>query len=124
MSNTDLMTGTCKYCGQVVQLTRVIESDAEAEEEATMKCKCYEAEKYQKEKHRKKKALENVEKLFGSECESVQNLLKAAVEIIFNNEMEKITLSLYGGVKATISQNSKGEINVERTVTKKQKLSE
>lgn len=29
-----------------------------------------------------------------------------------------------GGVKASISQNSKGEINVERTETKKQKLTE
>ena len=29
-----------------------------------------------------------------------------------------------GGVKASISQNAKGEINVERTETKKQKLTE
>lgn len=36
----------------------------------------------------------------------------------------KVTLNLRGGVKASISQNSKGEINVERTETKKQKLTE
>ena len=29
-----------------------------------------------------------------------------------------------GGVKASVSQNAKGEINVERTETKKQKLTE
>lgn len=38
--------------------------------------------------------------------------------------LAKVTLNLRGGVKASISQNSKGEINVERTETKKQKLTE
>ena len=36
----------------------------------------------------------------------------------------KVTLNLRGGGKASISQNAKGEINVERTETKKQKLTE
>ena len=39
-------------------------------------------------------------------------------------KLAKVTLNLRGGVKASISQNSKGEINVERTETKKQKLTE
>ena len=116
--------GPCRYCKQLIQIEEFENDKEDANEEATLRCKCSGAEMYRKEKTRKKKAMENVEKLFGVECESVQNLLKAAVEIIFNDEMEKITLALYGGVKATISQNSKGEINVERTVTKKQKLSE
>ena len=37
---------------------------------------------------------------------------------------ENATPNLRGGVKASISQNAKGEINVERTETKKQKLTE
>ena len=41
-----------------------------------------------------------------------------------NRGLAKVTLNLRGGVKASISQNSKGEINVERTETKKQKLTE
>ena len=39
-------------------------------------------------------------------------------------EQATMSLNLRGGVKASISQNSKGEINVERTETKKQKLTE
>ena len=77
-----------------------------------------------KKKNRRKKALENVTTLFGTESEVVLNLLNQAVNAICDDEMERITVNLYGGVKCTISQNSKGEINVERTVTKKQKLSE
>lgn len=52
------------------------------------------------------------------------NILKAAVEEIYNGGLAKVTLNLRGGVKDCISQNSKGEINVERTETKKQKLTE
>ena len=56
--------------------------------------------------------------------EGIANILKAAVEEIYTGGLAKVTLNLRGGVKASISQNSKGEINVERTETKKQKLTE
>lgn len=55
---------------------------------------------------------------------SIVNILKAAVKEIYTGGLVKVTLNLRGGVKASISQNSKGEINVERTETKKQKLTE
>lgn len=48
-------------------------------------------------------------------CEDSQG----AVEEIYTGGLAKVTLNLRGGVKASISQNSKGEINVERTETKK-----
>lgn len=56
--------------------------------------------------------------------EGIVKILKAAVEEIYTGGLAKVTLNLRGGVKASISQNSKGEINVERTETKKQKLTE
>ena len=96
-------TAKCRFCGQMTQ----IEADekltaAQAEEQATMTCNCTEAVEYQKEKQRKEKAMMNVSALFG----------------------ENATPNLRGAVKASISQNAKGEINVERTETKKQKLTE
>lgn len=96
-----------------------------------MHCTCAEAVEYQKEKQRKEKAMKNVSVLFGEDAasdkrisEDIVNILKAAVEEIYNGGLAKVTLNLRGGVKAFISQNSKGEINVERTETKKQKLTE
>ena len=56
--------------------------------------------------------------------DGVVDVLKAAVEEIYSGGLAKMTLNLRGGIKAAISQNSKGEINVERTETKKQKLTE
>lgn len=125
-------TAPCRFCGQMVQ----IEADGkltkpQAEEKATMLCQCPEAVEYQKEKQRKEKALKNVSVLFGEDAapekrigEGIVNLLRAAVEEIYSGGLAKVTLNLRGGVKASISQNSKGEINVERTETKKQKLTE
>ena len=50
--------------------------------------------------------------------------MMAAVEEIYTGGLAKVTLNLRGGVKASVSQNAKGEINVERIETKKQKLTE
>ena len=96
-----------------------------------MSCTCEQAVEYQKEKQRKEKAMQNVAALFGEAAapekrcgEGIVKILKAAVEEIYTGGLAKVTLNLRGGVKASISQNAKGEINVERTETKKQKLTE
>lgn len=91
-------TAKCRFCGQMTQ----IEADekltaAQAEEQATMTCNCTEAVEYQKERQRKEKAMMNVSALFGE---------NAAPD------------------KRCGEGNAKGEINVERTETKKQKLTE
>lgn len=120
----------CRFCGQLIQ----VESDEEltkpqAEEEAVMLCQCYQAEEYRKKKRRREKALKNVSRLFGENApqekqahEGAVAILLAAVDEIYSGEVAKIALHLRGGVKASISQNAKGEINVERTETKKDKL--
>lgn len=108
-------TAPCRFCGQMVQIDSEEKlTEPQAEEKATMSCTCEQAVEYQKEKQRKEKAMQNVAALFG----------EAAAEEIYTGGLAKVTLNLRGGVKASISQNSKGEINVERTETKKQKLTE
>lgn len=127
-----IQTAACRFCGQMIQIDSDCElTQPQAEEKATMSCTCPEAVEYQKEKQRKEKALKNVSVLFGEDAapekrigEGIVNILRAAVEEIYSGGLAKVTLNLRGGVKASISQNSKGEINVERTETKKQKLTE
>lgn len=131
MSNI-ISTAPCRFCGQMVQLdTEEKLTKPQAEEQATMTCTCSEAVEYQKEKQRKEKAMKNVSVLFGEDAapekragEGIVNILRAAVEEIYTGGLAKVTLNLRGGVKASISQNSKGEINVERIETKKQKMTE
>ena len=59
-----------------------------------------------------------------TQIEADEELTAAQAEEIYTGGLAKVTLNLRGGVKTSISQNSKGEINVERTETKKQKLTE
>lgn len=125
-------TAACRFCGQMIQLDGDCElTQPQAEEKATMTCRCAEAVEYQKKKNRKENALKNVSTLFGENAvperrisEGITNILRASVEEIYSGELAKVTLNLRGGVKASILQNSKGEINVERTETRKQKLTE
>lgn len=127
-----LQTAPCRFCGQMVQFARDDDlTETQAQEIATMNCGCDDAVEYQKEKNRKENALGNVEKLFGKEApqekrirEDIVKLLRAAVEEIYTGGLAKVTLNLRGGVKASVAQNSKGEINVERTETRKEKLTE
>lgn len=129
---TIVKTAPCRFCGQMVQIESEQElTQPQAEEQATMSCNCTEAVEYQKEKLRKEKAVQNVDTLFGEAAtpdkrcgDAIVKILKAAVEEIYTGGLAKITLNLRGGVKASVSQNSKGEINVERSETKKQKLTE
>lgn len=127
----DILYAACRFCGQMIQLDDDGLTQPQAEERAVMMCKCPAAVKYQKEKLRKEKALKNVSALFGGDAapekragEGIVNILEAAVEEIYSGALAKITLNLRGGIKASVSQNSKGEIDVERTETKKQKLTE
>lgn len=127
-----LNTGVCRFCGQTIAIeTEESLTSPQLAEEATMRCTCEQAVEYQKEKQRKEKALKNVSVLFGQDTapekrvgEEIVSILSAAVEEIYTGGLAKVTLNLRGGVKASVSQNAKGEINVERTETKKQKLTE
>lgn len=69
----------------------------------------------------------NIQELFGEGqevSEEVIAILNAAVLRVCIGEVEKISMNLPGGIKAAISRNSKEEIKVERTETKKrQRLS-
>lgn len=127
-----MQTAPCRFCGQMVQFKGDRDlTEPQAQEIATMNCSCYDAADYRKGKKRKENALKNVSKLFGEDAPpdkragaDIVKLLMAAVEEIYTGELAKVTLNLRGGVKASVSQNSKGEINVERTETQKQKLTE
>lgn len=126
----NMITAQCRFCGQVVTFQQdKVFTEKEKQERATLECYCKGGESYRKIVRRKEKALENIALLFGGENEieedvgdSVVKLLRAGVDSINANSLEKMTLNLRGGIKAVISQNSKGEISVERTETAKQKL--
>lgn len=116
-------TAPCRFCGQIVQFdSENALSEEQQIDEATLHCACDEAITQSRRKRKKDRTLKNVEELFGEENKKTLTLLNYAAECICDDDIEKITLNLYNGIKATISQNSKGEIKVERTDTIKKSL--
>lgn len=118
--DTTLEIGACKFCGQCHQIEVVGKWEEEALNEiATEKCKCDEAQKYQREKRRKEKASHKINELFKADCEELLEMMNEAVEKIMEGPLNKIVFNTETGVKATISVNSKGNIKIERAVTAK-----
>lgn len=125
-----VQSAECRFCGQMIQIEAEDGLTAQqAQEEAVMLCQCLEAREYQREKNRRERALENVRILFGEGAlpekrasEGVVNILLAAVNEIHNGGIAKISIQTHDGVRASVSQNGSGEISVERTETKKRKL--
>lgn len=129
--------GYCRFCGQMASIgpdapdaLDVLDED-QLIERATLSCNCDGAVKYRAAVQRKQKALKNVTALFGDDAPKekrlptmIVQLLKDAAELLCDDRMEKMTLNLWGGVKATLSQNSKGEIKIERQETQKQQPTE
>jgi hypothetical protein len=127
-SEENMKTAPCRYCGQVVSFTAGGALTEEiAGEMAALNCDCEEAVAYQRCMQQEKKAMANIQELFGEGqevSEEVIAILNAAVLRVCIGEVEKISMNLPGGIKAAISRNSKEEIKVERTETKKrQRLS-
>jgi hypothetical protein len=97
--------------------------EEELTEWATEKCDCTRAVDYVKRKHSVEKAKERIEQLFiqGRAGEAVVNLLNMGLEAIVNDQIDEISIDLGNGCKSKVSQNSKGNIKVERTDTRKVK---
>lgn len=66
-----VQTAPCRFCGQMIQLEDQEEeyTKEQAEEAATEQCNCEEAQEYRKNKKRKKRAIRNVQQLFGEDAE-------------------------------------------------------
>lgn len=114
--------GACKFCGQIA----AIEvpggwSDEEKNEYATEMCKCPEADWYRLNKLKKEKGRKRVRSLFErDQPDVVKEFLQAAVELIADEDISRITVNIDDITKADIKTGSKGGIRVERTDTTKQ----
>lgn len=123
-------TAPCRFCGQFVQFeAEGVLTEENAMEMAAMECKCEEAVGYRKWMQQEKRALRNIQRLFGEEAgpgsmvgEGSMAILNAAVCGICQGELEKAILNLPGGIKASISKKGENEIKVERTEIRRRQL--
>lgn len=122
------ISGNCKFCGQGI-LLNVDEGidQKQADEIACNKCYCYGALKDRELKN----ANEKLDLLFGDGCDTYGfeklpedqfNILAEAVKQRVYENYLSISFSFGSGIKAKVSRNAKGEIEINRTQTNTYKL--
>lgn len=112
--------GACRFCGQIRMLhTLGAMSDEMCIEAATQLCDCMEADSYTRHLRKKEKAYDRIRTVYGDLPEDIQNVMCAAVDLMVEDRMERVTFNITGKLKAQISVTSKGNIKIDRTETRK-----
>jgi len=126
----EVIAGACRFCGQA-NINGLFDKNIsleDAEEQATLKCNCCEAEIYQKITSAKN----NINILFGkgseeygmkpTESEKVIEHMNQVVELIADETILNATIQITARTKAKFSLTAKGAIKIERSETKKYQL--
>ena len=71
MSGERYSLGTCRYCGQVVNLERERDSQEAADIAASEECSCYDAREERAIRRKIENAQDRIQKVFGSEAEEL-----------------------------------------------------
>lgn len=115
-------TGECRYCGQIHVVEGPEElSRKEIDELATWQCVCKGAINYKERETCKAAAVENIRGLFNKNYGELQELLIAAVPMIADGVIKKVTVDTGGRVKATLTGKGAG-IKVEKSIKEVQSL--
>lgn len=125
LETSEVQRGSCIFCNQIMSFeTSGLAREEDLNEWATEKCDCSKAKSYSKRKKSLAGAKEKIQQLFGNSNSGtdVVQLFELGVDAIFNCKIEDFTINIGNGCKGKVSQNSKGNIKVERTDTRKVKF--
>lgn len=115
--NKTVLSGVCKYCGQIQNISAATQE--EADKIATNRCYCPGARKAQK----REAMVRNAKAINYEGTENISDLLITAGDMILNEEIQGIAIAA-GNIKFKASSNKDGYIKFQRTETKKQELQE
>lgn len=125
--------GTCRYCGQVVNLDYDEQTQEAADFAASEQCSCDEAKRECGVRKRIDAAKDRIRKIFGADAEkygfqpvSAESLqmLDALAELTARGFITSAAVNVRGLCKAKITLTSKEKIKVERSETRSYQLEE
>lgn len=112
MSDKELKTGACIFCGQTQQLDPACDADQEKLNHiATMQCNCPDAEHYRN----MEEVSQQIDEAWGEDMPEAAVLAKQAVAFINKGAIQSVNINTGACVKIKVSANSKGEISVVST---------
>ena len=134
MSTSNIIFPTCRFCGSAELPVGSYKRQAEADEAATLRCKCEQAREYQREAERIKRREENISKLRSkldefSEyhekrdvewTEALYNTVFTTGVAVLDGIISQVTFK-FDRVKIAISTNSKGNLIVAFTYSESAK---
>lgn len=123
------MTGTCKFCGQMVEAGMdTLDPDSIAHEY----CDCRQAQHERRVQTQIAEAEENIDAMFGPGCEEMGfaplqedaplAILKQIAAEVARDHIASASLVIFGGGKATIKTGSRGEVKVTRQIVRAQTM--
>ena len=134
MSGERYSLGTCRYCGQVVNLERERDSQEAADIAASEECSCYDAREERAIRRKIENAQDRIQKVFGSEAEELGfrpinapepiQLMNDIAVLIARGYITSAVVNVRGQCRAKISLTSKEKIKVERSDTRSYQLEE
>lgn len=134
MSGERYSLGTCRYCGQVVNLERERDSQEAADIAASEECSCYDAREERAIQRKIENAQDRIQKVFGSEAEELGfrpinapepiQLMNDIAVLIARGYITSAVVNVRGQCRAKISLTSKEKIKVERSETRSYQLEE
>lgn len=125
--------GCCNYCGSTAILNYPEEATQEVKDKmATETCECSKSSIVREKEEEIRRAKERIMQLFGDESremdfepipdQEIHNLMDNIVELVSNNLIRGVTITINSTTKAKISISSKGKINIERAQAIRYKL--
>lgn len=127
MDETTIITGACRYCGQLHQTTGVTQE--EADRIATQACQCDGARKEKRIRDVIRDAKERAEDLLGEggaldgfvpiEDGRVRDFIYAAIELIAIGELNSTAMQISGRGAVKVKSSGVGGVKIERSRTLK-----
>ena len=121
----EIITGACRYCGQLHQSTGVTQE--EADRIATQACQCDGARKEKRIRDVIRDARERAEDLLGEggaldgfvtiRDSGVRNLIDDAIELVATFELKEVTMQISGCGAVKVKSSGIGGVKIERTRT-------
>ena len=123
----EIITGACRYCGQLHQTTGVTQE--EADRIATQACQCDGARKEKRIRDVIRDAREKADDLLGEigeqegfiqvENEGVRGLINDAITLVAYGELREASLQIIGRGVVKVKSSGIGGVKIERTRTLK-----
>lgn len=109
-----MLTGACRYCGQISSIAEDVLTQEEADDRATESCLCIDAEILRKRNRLCLAAVHKLEEVVDENHIDQKELLKKAIRQMADGKIVKIGITTHTGVQYKIDKKGNWNIKFKR----------